>query len=271
MKVHAAPFHVVPPQVAPIPLIVSVPHCGSYIPADIRADYTTEAIDSLDDTDWFVDHLYEFVPSIGGTLITSHYSRYVIDLNRPPDSTPLYSDGRRTTRLVPSTTFEGQPLYRDEPPTPDEIERRKKKYYWPYHDALVGAVQTLQTIFPQVLLWEAHSIRRVVKSISEEPFPDMILGDAEGESADARLSKVALQALRKHSMRDVNHNAPFKGGYITRAFGQPETGVHALQLEMSKDLYMDAAERELAPAKADKVSFFLEQTLLALVKEVQAL
>ncbi|HTH57327.1 MAG TPA: N-formylglutamate amidohydrolase [Cyclobacteriaceae bacterium] len=252
-----------------VPVIVSVPHCGTEFPDDVKDLYVPELIAAPDDTDWFVHQLYDFAPEMGMTMIHAKYSRWVIDLNRDPQSKPLYTDGRIITALCPTTTFLGQPIYRDQRTEIDsnETTRRLEKYYWPYHKQLEENLDRLKKKFGKVLLWDCHSIRQVVQTIQKEKFPDMILGDADGTSASIGLIETALTNL-DHSNYSVNHNHPFKGGFITRNFGQPSDNVHALQLEMAKVHYMDDSETKYDKARADKMRAVLQKTFSKLIDQL---
>src|SRR6188768_1763228 len=128
-------FRVIHPTINRVPILVSVPHCGTSFPEEIVDEYDAKLIAKPDDTDWFVDRLYDFAPSLGITMITAVYSRWVIDLNRDPDNKPLYSDGRIITGLCPVTDFTGKPLYKDSRLSVDghEVARRREAYYKPYH------------------------------------------------------------------------------------------------------------------------------------------
>lgn len=257
-------FDLIRPVRPLLPLVVSIPHAGTYIPADIRAALKP-ALLPPDDTDWFVQQLYDFATELGIPVLQANYSRWVVDLNRNPDSRPLYADGRVLTGLCPSTTFLGEPLYQDERPAvaAAEVARRKTRYFDPYHAALQTLLDDTQARFGQVLLWDCHSIRRRVAAIHDGPFPDLILGSADDTSAAPALIQTALRELGSGPY-GLSHNAPFKGGYITRHFGRPAAGQHTLQLEMAKDLYLDDAEYAYDPARAAPMQALLRQTLLAL-------
>ena len=187
------------------------------------------------------------------------------DLNRNPDSTPLYSDGRIITDLCPATTFLGRALYRDGRGQVDqaEIKRRKHLYFTPYHEQIRSILTELKKEFGAVLLWDCHSIRQIVPTIQKEKFPDLILGSADGRSAHPRLIEAALESL-SHSKYMLQHNYPFKGGYITRSNGTPEIGQHALQLEMSKVNYMDDQETNFSRDRARQMAELLSNTLTRL-------
>ncbi len=258
-----------PPQGTEVPILISVPHCGIDFPDELKDQYQPNLIASPDDTDWFVHQLYDFAPSMGMTLIAAKYSRWVIDLNRDPQSKPLYTDGRIITALCPATTFLGEPLYRDERKEIDseEINRRLERYYWPYHRQTEEHIIRLKKKFGKVLLWDCHSIRQVVPTIQKEKFPDLILGDADGTSASPGLIETTLSIL-DHGNYSVNHNHPFKGGFITRHFGKPSENVHALQLEMTKVNYMDDSETRYQQERAAKMRILLQKNFNKLIEQL---
>jgi N-formylglutamate deformylase len=258
------------PRASRVPLVVSVPHCGTYFPEEVKPMFRAEMMAHPDDTDWFVDRLYDFAPDLGITMISARLSRWVIDLNRDPNSRPLYSDGRIVTALCPETDFLGNPIYHDQGPDEEEVARRLTAYYWPYYQKIDALLQDLQEEFGQVLLWDCHSIRRSVPTIRAEAFPDMILGSVDQKSARPELIKTALQGLA-HKGFGLQHNDPFKGGHITRYFGQPDRGRHALQLEMVKPLYMDDKERQYDPDRAGIIRDILTKTLEQLSKNLVTL
>jgi N-formylglutamate deformylase len=268
-----APFKIIRPKSTPRPIVVSCPHSGTQIPADILQQMDHAVASQLDDTDWFVHDLYSFAQNQGITLIHATYSRYVVDLNRDPSGRKLYADARSETTLVPKKTFGGESLYDDLGPNPKEIERRVKVYYDPYHGALRTLLHELRRSHGHVLLWDAHSIKRAVPSVRPEPFADMILGDQMGKTASPLLTQAALKSLRGSEVNlfDVQHNHPFMGGYITRYFGQSAPGIHALQLEMSQDIYMDQDGRKRDAIKESNVANVLASTLIQLSKVLASL
>lgn len=267
MKMMNEPFYLIEPTAEKVPVVLSVPHSGVEFPDEIKARYRAELIAQPDDTDWFVHDLYNFAPSLGITVIHAKYSRWVIDLNRDPQSKPLYTDGRIITELVPKTDFYGNELYIDKRFVPDdaEIERRLETYYWTYYRKLETLLAERIAQFGHVLLWDAHSIRRFVPTIQNEPFPDLILGDNDEKSASKELIEIALNNL-KGGKYGVNHNFPFKGGHITRYFGKPENKIHALQLEMAKTNYMDDDELTFNEMRADEVRKVLRLTFERLIE-----
>jgi N-formylglutamate deformylase len=263
------PFSIVAAGSKVLPILLSVPHCGTKFPDELIGLYHPELIKTPDDTDWFVDQLYDFAADMGIAMIAATYSRWVIDLNRDPQSKPLYTDGRIITGLCPITDFLGNSLYKDNRVDIDESEvhRRLTNYYQPYHAQIQSMLDELKKKFKNVLLWDCHSIRQVVPTIQKEKFPDLILGDVDGTSASAALTQRTLQTLRNDKF-SVSHNHPFKGGYITRHFGKPASGQHALQLEMTKINYMDDAELRYDKTRADRMRTLLMKTLAEVSKEL---
>lgn len=256
------PFKIIPTTGKPLPVLLSVPHCGTEFPPELKDQYNPGLSNAPDDTDWFVDKLYDFAPAMGISIIAAKYSRWVIDLNRDPQSKPLYTDGRIITGLCPTTDFLGKPLYKDQRTeiNKEEIEKRLATYYDPYHQQIQSLLDALIKQFGRVLLWDCHSIRQLVPTIQKEKFPDLILGDVDGTSASTAVIDAAFKTLTSDKY-SVNHNHPFKGGYITRHFGKPAIGQHALQLEMTKVNYMDDSELKYDDDRAMRVRSLLKKTL----------
>ncbi len=251
------------------PILVSAPHVGTEIPASLGVHFDPKSTAALEDTDWHVHELYRFCIDLGITLIHAHFSRYIVDLNRPIDGHQLYQDQRQQTQVVPLTNFAGQALYRPgKEPEKIQREQRIQTYYRPYHDAIAGELKLLAQGGREVVLFDAHSIRRHVPSITAEPFPDLIIGDRDGTSAGPHVTAALRNSLGK-SPYEVSYNHPFKGGQITRFFGQPASGVHAVQLEMSQDLYLSEGSHELDALKVGRLQPVLADALLALVRAVE--
>jgi len=224
------------------PLLVSIPHCGTHIPEDIQAQLLPLARD-VRDTDWHLPILYDFAREMGASILQANMSRYVIDLNRPIDQTNLYP-GQDTTLLCPIDNFDREPLYPEgKTPTQDEINRRRALYWQPYHDALAGEIARLRGLHGQMVLWDAHSIRSVLPRFFEGKLTDLNLGTAGGKSCDPALAAAVTACAEADTRHTSVLNGRFTGGTITRQYGQPATGVHAIQLEMTWSSYMN----ELAP------------------------
>lgn len=238
------------------PLLVSVPHAGTRLPEGL-AERLTPGARALPDTDWFVDALYGFVRERGAGLLVARWSRYVVDLNRPPGDEALYA--ARTTGLVPLETFDGQPLYGDKPPDESEVRARRDRYWKPYHDALDAALGELRARHGHAVLLDAHSIRSEVPGLFEGRLPHFNLGTWAGRSAAPGLAAGAEDILVGASAFETVRDARFKGGYITRHYGRPHEGVHALQLEMAQRSYMREVPPEPEPGRAARVKPVLEK------------
>lgn len=247
-------------------ILLSIPHCGISFPNEIRSHFDAEKILYPDDTDWYLEKLYDFAASLGVTVIEAVYSRWVIDLNRTPQNKNLYNDGRIITALCPKTDFLGDSLYksREFEPSRNEVDRRLMKYYEPYHRKIDELLEELKNEFGEVIFWDAHSIRRNVATIQKEDFPDLILGNNDEATASSKIINNTLNALRESGL-EVKHNHPFKGGYLTRSKGNPQNKIHALQLEMSKDLYMSNNEINYDEKKAKEIKKILIKTFKNLI------
>jgi len=224
------------------PLLVSMPHVGLHIPDDIAAGMTGLAL-TLSDTDWHIDRLYDFLDDLGASVVAATQSRYVVDLNRPPDGASLYP-GQATTGLCPTSTFDGEPLYNDgAEPDDAKIARRVEDYWKPYHERLNTELQRLKAAHGYALLWDAHSIRSVVPRLFDGRLPDFNIGTAAGASCDPERARRVVAAAESAQGYGTVVNGRFKGGYITRQYGRPDDDTHAIQLELSQRTYMD----EVAP------------------------
>jgi N-formylglutamate amidohydrolase len=254
------------------PIMISVPHAGTAFPDELKPLIKERFIDQPEDTDWFVDRLYGFAAELDVTLLTARYSRYVIDLNRDPDGIPLYQDQRVQTAALPVRSFALEPLYVDEAYVPDteEISRRKKLYYDPYYRQIARQLQRLKERHRHVLLYDGHSIERSVPSINSQDFPDMILGNRDGAACDPSLLNSAKKFLDSTAY-SCQANFPFKGGQITRNFGQPADGIHALQMEMSQDIYMDEAVTQVVEEKFQATQETLKRLFAVLLETLQGL
>jgi N-formylglutamate deformylase len=249
------------------PLIISVPHAGTAVPQELAPRLTPAALE-LPDTDWHVARLYDFAPALGATMIVARYTRYLIDLNRPPDDAALYS-GAAKTGLCPTQSFSGDPLYRDgtDQLPHAETERRREHYWQPYHDALRAHLDDTRRRFGYALLLDAHSIRSTVPRLFPGRLPDVNVGTYDGRSCatainDALSARLAGAARFSHVL-----DGRFKGGYITRHYGQPQHRQHALQIELAQSSYMD----ESGTSYDDERASALRELLHAMVVSLLAL
>jgi N-formylglutamate deformylase len=233
-----------------VPLVISLPHDSSHIPEAIAARMQPEGQHSVD-TDWHMARLYEpLARALGASVLRPLASRYVVDLNRPADGQALYP-GRRETGLVSTIGFDGEPLYRDgEEPSAEEIQQRVNAFWRPYHQALSQELERLRAEHGRVVLWDGHSIRSRVPMLFEGQLPDFNLGTADGTSCSPALQQRLQAVLEGQSRYSFVVNGRFKGGYITRHYGRPETGVQAVQLEMAQLNYMDEDSFVYDEAKA---------------------
>lgn len=235
MNAPAQPFAIRLPAAAETPLLVSIPHTGTYVPSDIAAQFASDYIRGLPMTDWHLHHLYDFLPALGATTIYATWSRFVADLNRPPDDAPLYP-GRFETGCVALKTFWGEQIYRV-PPSLQDIAERRALVHAPYHAKLAQLLQDKIKRFGRAVLIDAHSVPSRANLLHGELHDDIFLGDRDGHSNSGWLTATAERAFRAQGLRVVRNN-PYKGGYITDHYGKPPA-VEALQIEMCERVYMD--------------------------------
>jgi len=244
------------------PLLVSIPHAGTVLPEAIAAGMTT-AGRALPDTDWFVDRLYDFVDALDATLLVATHSRYVIDLNRAPDDAPLYL-GQAGSGLCPTATFDGEPIYAGSGPDATEVGRRRAEYWQPYHDRISAELERLRARHDCVVLWDAHSIRSEVPSLFDGELPVLNLGTHSGRACSGVLSARLFSVAQRTPAFPAVLNGRFTGGYITRAYGDPNRGVHAVQLELAQRSYMrETPPVAFEPTLADEIRPVLKELLEA--------
>ena len=217
------------------PLIVAFPHGGTGL-GGVEPRFASPWL-ARRDADWWIAQLYDFVRDLGATTIATEVSRSVIDVNRDPSGASLYP-GMATTELCPTTTFDGERLYRAFDPEDDEIEWRRKTFFDPYHAALGAEIERLRALHPQVVLYDAHSIRSHVPRLFDAELPQFNLGTNGGTTCDPAL-EAALASVCEQSSQSWTSNGRFKGGWTTRHYGAPGRGVHAVQMELAMRGYMD--------------------------------
>jgi N-formylglutamate deformylase len=252
------------------PVLISVPHAGTHIPAEIAARMTGDALD-MPDTDWHVPLLYDFAATLGAGMIVATHSRYVIDLNRDPSGTPLYP-GADNTELVPLTTFGRDAVYRPGlAPDEAEVAQRVARYWRPYHEKVAAELDAIKARFGIAVLWDAHSIFSHVPRFFSGRLPDLNLGSARGTSAAADLVAAVTKTFATTNAFSSVLDGRFTGGYITRHFGKPGAGIHALQLELAEAAYMDEAPPyTFDAARAAPLKALLERSIGAVVAWAQA-
>jgi formiminoglutamase len=212
------------------PLILSMPHTGTDL-ADIESRLVSPWI-ARKDADWWIDKLYDFGRDMGASIVRTALSRVVIDVNRDPTGVSLYP-GQTTTELCPTTTFDGEPLYKaGQAPSDAEIEDRRARFYDPYHAALRTEIARVKAKHGVAVLYDCHSIRSVIPRLFDGHLPHFNIGTNSGKSCDRALEDAVAAECAK---TDYSHivNGRFKGGYITRTYGQPAENVHAIQMELA--------------------------------------
>lgn len=241
------------------PLIISIPHAGTAIPDNIKHRLTEDAL-RLPDTDWHIPRLYDFATQMGATIISANYSRYVIDLNRPPDNAALYP-GQAKISLCPDRTFEGQNIYKTgENPDDRDISERLEAYWAPYHDELRRQIDLRKKEYGYAILYDAHSIKAELPLLFEGRLPDVNLGTAKGASCAEGMEQAAFKAAQDSSYSCVL-NGRFIGGYITRHYGDPANNIHALQMELVRENYMNEDDFSFAEDRAGHLRAALKPVL----------
>lgn len=223
------------------PLLVSMPHIGTEIPDCIHGRLSA-ACEALGDTDWHLQRLYDFLPGLGAAVLTARYTRFAVDLNRPPDDAPLYVGA--TTGLHPDILFDGTPAFRtDQGLTGAERAAFLEEIWRPYHACIARTLEDIRARFGYAILFDAHSIASEIPRLFDGVLPHFNLGTADGRSTESTLTDALVRALAAAPQYRLAVNGRFKGGYITRNYGRPDRNVHAVQLELAQRTYM----REKAP------------------------
>ena len=251
------------------PLLISMPHVGTHVPPALAARFTAEAR-QVPDTDWHLERLYDFADELGASVLVATHSRYVIDLNRPPDGASLYP-GQSVTGLCPIDTFDDTPIYAaGDLPDEAEIAARREAIWQPYHAQLQAELDRLKAVHGKVALWDAHSIRSVLPRFFEGKLPDFNLGTANGASCDPALAAMLHGIATSARAYTGVLNGRYKGGHITRQYGNAADGVHAVQLELTQCSYMqEALPFDYLPAVATGVQPTIRRMLEATLAFVQ--
>ncbi len=247
------------------PIIVNVPHAGVDLPEDLTPRLTAEGL-RVPDTDWHVEKLYSALASERGiTLMWARQSRVVVDLNRDPAGSVLYP-GASNTEICPTSTFHEEAIYLPGgEPDAAEIAARTRQYWLPYHNQLASEVERVKQLHGYCILLDGHSIVSEAPRFFSGRLPDLNLGTADVTSCAPSLAAAAFRVLADARGFTAVHNGRFKGGYITRHYGQPNDGVHALQLEMAQSCYMDEHQpRDFDPRYAGRLTNVLQSLLQAL-------
>jgi len=248
-----------------LPLLISIPHAGTRLTPAVE-DGLSNAAWPLSDTDWHIPQLYDFARELGASILVGNYSRFVIDLNRPADNQPLYTTA--TTGLYPETLFDGRPTFQpDKTPSAAEQQRYLQKIWQPYHQQLQQELARLKAEHGYALLLDAHSIASVIPRLFEGKLPDLNWGTNSGASCDISLSDQLIACCEQQQQFSHVLNGRFKGGYITRAYGQPQEKQHAVQLELAQINYMEEQYPfDYAPEKAAQLQVLLRAAVNTLLQ-----
>lgn len=228
-------FRHLPARGPELPLLVSIPHTGTYVPPQIAARFASPTMAQGEMTDWHLHELYAFLPDLGVDVIHATHHRFVVDLNRPPDSSPLYP-GRFETGLVPTATFQGANVWRVSPDA-KEVQERRERYHRPFHAALEQQLMGKVARFGRCTLIDAHSVESRANRLHGALQHEIYLGDRDGKTCDPRLMELVAGEFGKRGLQ-VSINNPYKGGYITAHY-PGMAGVQTLQIEMVQKLYME--------------------------------
>lgn len=223
-----------------VPLLISMPHAGVKLTPSVEHGLVETAC-SLPDTDWHIPELYDFVGEMGASVVAAQYSRFVIDINRPEDDTPLYAGA--TTGLFPATLFDGQALFKPGlEPSAEQRSSYLESIWRPYHRLLEQELARLREAHGYALLWDAHSIRSHIPHLFDGKLPDFNFGTFNGASCDPELAERLQRVCGEAPGYSHVLNGRFKGGHITRHYGDPDKHVHAVQLELAQSTYMNERE-----------------------------
>ena len=245
------------------PLLLAQPHGGLEIPAEIEARLNPTGL-ARDDTDWHITRLYQGLVS-DASIVSTAMHRYVVDANRDPADESLYP-GQNTTSLCPTTTFDGRDIYlHGQAPAADEIGERQRLYHQPYHDALREQIELIRQRHGYVILYDCHSIRSAIPHLFEGRLPDFNIGSNGGQSCDAAVESAVSSICGSAAEFTMVINGRFKGGWTTRHYGSPDTGVHAIQMELAQRSYMrESPPWDYAEDKADRLRVILADILQTL-------
>jgi N-formylglutamate deformylase len=240
------------------PILISSPHDGIQIPSELISRFT-DAGKSNSDRDWLVSKLYNFIKETDISYIKAGYSRYVVDLNRSPEGEQLYP-GLMETGICPLSSFSGDSIYTDgNEPDESEIQTRIDSYWWPYHNHIRSELERIKKIHGHVILWDAHSISGEVPLLFDGRLPDLNFGTANGASCQPSLIDELMKIAKENSDYSIVLNERFKGGYITRHYGDPEKNINSIQLELNQSNYLKKSEpEEIDDEKAEKLSALLQ-------------
>lgn len=244
------------------PIVLGLPHTGTFVPDDLRANLNENGR-KLADTDWHIDRLYDgLVPNV--TTVKATFHRYVIDANRDPSGQSLYP-GQNTTTLVPLTDFDGKTIWKT-PPTSQDVTARRDAFHAPYHTALMAELERVRAIHGVAILYDCHSIRSDIPHLFDGILPDFNIGTNHGETCAPELEAATVTICKAAGTYSMVANGRFKGGWTTRHYGRPQSGIHAIQMELAQSTYLtdEAAPWTYDEDKADRLQPYLAHVLTTL-------
>lgn len=239
-----APYVLRAPTAAAVPLVVSIPHTGTWLPPEVEARLASPAMREQPMTDWHLHLLYDFLPVLGATTLHATASRFASDLNRAPTPRPLYP-GRFETGLVPLQTFQGEAVFSD-PPAAADIEAWRLAWHAPYHARLQALLDEARARYGRVVLVDAHSVASAPNRLHGALEQSIYLGDRDGATCAPWLRELLAGGFADEGLA-VAFNDPYKGGYITDHYGRQD-GVEAIQIEMAQRVYMAESDPAGGPA-----------------------
>ena len=234
------------------PVVLGLPHTGTDLPDEI-GDALNDRGRALADTDWHIHDLYDGLLE-GVTSVRTRIHRYAIDVNRDPAGISLYP-GQNTTGLCPVTDFDGHPIYHDgQAPDAAETERRRMAYHAPYHAALRAELERVKEKHGFAVLYDCHSIRSEIPFLFDGTLPDFNIGTNNGTTCAKAVETAVRQVCDAAEGYSTILNGRFKGGWTTRHYGQPQEGLHAIQMELAQSTYMEERPPwKYTPSEADKL------------------
>lgn len=270
------PIEEIPAHRDIVPVVLSLPHSGMVTPEKERANYLLEPDQVALAGDLYVDLLYREAVHFGVTVVRTPYSRFLVDLNRMPDDfSPSTVEGAHVRGeagyhgqrgVIWAVSPDGRPLYKRKF-SRSEAALRLERYYYPYHRALRNHLQSLRDRFGYAILIDAHSMPSQSLNLRNGPRADVVPGDLDGQSCASELTQVVCNWW-KDAGYSVMPNRPYRGGAITRQHGNPSEGIHAIQIELNRGLYMDEKTlrftRHFSQLRADCSSFMEEISMLDL-------
>lgn len=266
------PLRLYLPEIPAVPLVFASPHSGRAYPPGFVAESRLDALRLRRSEDGFVDELFAAAPDHGAALLCATFPRAWCDANREAweldpemfeDQLPgwVNADSLRVGAglgTIARVVASGETIYRRKLRF-TEAEARVAQCWQPYHAALEGLLASTQARFGAVLLVDCHSMPGPVQGQ-----PDMVLGDIHGRTCNPAITALLERLLRDQGYR-VRRNDPYAGGYTTRHYGHPESGRHAIQIEVARGLYMDEARMRKLPGFT-----ILQRRLQAVIAELAA-